>query len=103
METKMRDAGATSNETDEKIRSTEETAAFLNEKFGPDECDRLALIACMIDIAVYEKQPNDALFWSMVLARRERCPLGAEIRRELQALLDDPRNGEGSRSWASQI
>jgi hypothetical protein len=81
-------------EGERKTRSAEETVNFLNESFGPDECDRLALIATMSSKAVYEKQPNDALFWSAAFARRERRALNEETRRELQALLDD------SRHWA---
>ena len=88
----MRDAGSPSNEGDWNTRSAEETVSFLNRNFGPDDCDRQALIAGMINIAIYEKRSNEALFWSVVFVRRERSPLSEEIRRELQALLDDSRN-----------
>ena len=88
----MIDVGATLKASDGKTRSAEETVSFLNENFGPDECDRLALIACMINIAVYENRPMDALLWSTVFVRRERRPLSKATRRELQALLDDSRN-----------
>ncbi len=81
-------------QSDCKTRSAEETVNFLNENFGPDECDRLALIATIISKAVYEKQPNEALFWSAAFVRRERRALNDETRRELQALLDE------SRHWA---
>ena len=50
-------------ESDLTTRSAEETVNFLNENFGPDDCDRLALIATMMNKAVYERQPNEALFW----------------------------------------
>ncbi|WP_363352276.1 hypothetical protein [Methylocystis echinoides] len=73
----------------EKTRSAEETVSILNNHFGPDECDRLALIAILIGKAVYEKEPNEALFWCSVFARRERNALSQATRRELQALLDD--------------
>lgn len=75
-----------------KPRSAEETVNFLNENFGPDECDHLALIAGMMSVAVYKKEQNEALFWSVVGARRERRALNAATRRELQALLDDSKN-----------
>ncbi len=88
----MYNEGARLKEHIWKPRSAEETAIFLNENFGPDECDRLALIAGMINIAVYKKQQNEALFWSIVGARRERRALNEATRRELQALLDDSRN-----------
>ena len=87
----MLDAQSTLKESDWKTRSAEETVSFLNENFGPGEGDRLALIACMINVAIFEKRPVDALFWSTVLARRERLPLSETTRRELQALLDDSR------------
>jgi hypothetical protein len=73
----------------EKTRSAEETVNFLNENFGPDECDRLALIASLIGKAVYEKEPGEALFWCSVFARRERNALSTATRQELQALLED--------------
>ena len=76
-------------QSEEKTRSAEETVNFLNEKFGPDECDRLALIATLIGKAVYEKEPDEALFWCSVFARRERNALSHATRQELQALLDD--------------
>jgi hypothetical protein len=47
-------------QSEEKTRSAEETVNFLNDNFGPDECDRLALIATLIGKAVYEKEPNEA-------------------------------------------
>ncbi len=50
----------TLEQSGEKTRSAEETVNFLNENFGPDECDRLALIASLIVKAVYEKQPGPA-------------------------------------------
>lgn len=87
----MLDGDSTLEESDWKMRSAEETLCFLNENFGPDDCDRLALIACMINVAIYERQPDDALHWSTVFARRERQPLTERTRRELQALLDDSR------------
>jgi hypothetical protein len=80
--------------SDCKTRSAEETVSFLNENVGPDECDRLAFIATIISIAVYERQPNEELFWSAAFARHERRALSDETRHELQALLDD------SRHWA---
>jgi hypothetical protein len=40
--------------------------------------------------AVYEKKPNEALFWCSVFARRQRNALSHPTRHELQALLDDP-------------
>lgn len=89
----MIDGNSMLQENDCKKRSAVETVRFLNENFGPDECDRLALIAGMINIAVYEKRPIDALFWSTVFARRERRALSKATRRELQALLED------STSW----
>mgnify|MGYP007086246009 CR=1 FL=1 len=73
----------------EKTRSAEETANILNDHFGPDECDRLALIAMLIGKAVYEKKPDEALFWCSVFARRECNALSQATRQELQALLDD--------------
>lgn len=88
----MYNEGARLKERSWKSRSAEETANFLNENFGPDECDRLALIAGMINVAVYKKQQNETLFWSVVGARRERRALNEATRRELQALLDDSRN-----------
>jgi hypothetical protein len=88
----MFDASDTSKESDWKKRTAEETATFLIQNFGPDECDRLALIACMTNVAIYERRQNEALFWSIVLARRERRALEEAIRRELQALLDESRN-----------
>lgn len=91
----MIEACSALKESDLKTRSAEETVNFLNENFGPDECDRLALIATLIGKAVYETEPNDVLFWSVVFARRERRPLSKQTRRELQALLDD------SARWAS--
>jgi len=75
-------------------RSAEETMNFLNENFGPEECDRLAFFATIINVAIYERQPNEELFWSAAFARHERRALNDETRRELQALLDD------SRHWA---
>jgi hypothetical protein len=80
------------SEKDWNHRSAEDAANFLNENFGPDECDRLALIAFMISIAVYEKKQNKALFWSVVAARRERRALDEATRCELLALLDVSRN-----------
>jgi hypothetical protein len=74
---------------EEKRRSAEETVSFLNDHFGPDECDRLALIAILIGKAVYEKEPDEVLFWCSVFARRERNALSQATRQELQALLDD--------------
>jgi hypothetical protein len=50
----MYNEGAGLKESSWKPRSAEETANFLNENFGPDECDRLALIAAMINVAVYK-------------------------------------------------
>lgn len=76
-------------QSEEKRRSAQETVGFLNDHFGPDECDRLALIATLIGKAVYEKEPNEALFWCSVFARREGSALSHATRRELQALLDD--------------
>ncbi len=73
----------------EKTRSAEETVSFLNDKFGPDECDRLALIATLMAKAVYEKEPDEAFIWCSVFARRERNALSHATRQELQALLDD--------------
>ena len=67
----MFDAGAPFEQGDWKTRSAEETVSFLNENFGPDDCDRLAFVACMINVAIYEKRPNEALYWSIVFARRE--------------------------------
>jgi hypothetical protein len=90
----MIEACSALKENDLKTRSAEETLHFLNDNFGPDECDRLALIATLIGKAVYETEPNDALFWSVVFARRERRALSEATRRELRALLDD------SASWA---
>ncbi len=81
-------------ESDCKTRSVEETVSFLKENFGPEECDRLAFMATMISITIYERQPNEELFWSATFARHERRALNDETRRELQALLDD------SRHWA---
>jgi len=78
-----------SAQSGEMARSAEETAGFLDENFGPDECDRLALIASLIGKAVYEKEPGEALFWCSVFARRERNALSPATRQELQALLDD--------------
>lgn len=80
-----------SEEIAEKTRSAEETVNFLNDHFGPDECDRLVLIATLMAKAVYDKQPGEALFWCAVFARRERSALSAATRQELQALLDDSR------------
>ena len=88
----MLDSDSTLEKSDWKTRSAEETISFLNENFGPDECDRLALITCMVNVAVYKRQTDDVLYWSMVFARRERRPLTERTRRELQALLDDSRN-----------
>jgi hypothetical protein len=88
----MLDAEAALKQSDWKTRSAEETATILNGNFGPDECDRLMLIALMLNIAVYDRQQNDALFWSVVFARREGRALSEATRRELQALLDDSRN-----------
>ena len=85
----MIDGGATLKASDWETRSAEETVSFLHENFGPDECDRLALIACMINVAVYERRADDALLWSAVFARREQRPLSQAARRELQTLLDD--------------
>jgi hypothetical protein len=76
-------------QSDERRRSAEETVSFLNDHFGPDECDRLALIAMLIGKAVYEKEPDEVLFWCSVFARRERNGLSRTTRQELQALLDD--------------
>jgi hypothetical protein len=76
-------------QSEEKRRSAQETVSFLNDHFGPDECDRLALIAILIGKAVYEKAPDEALFWCSVFARRERNALSQATRQELQALLDD--------------
>lgn len=88
----MIDADSALRESDRITRSADETANFLAENFGPEECDRLALIAGMINIAVYERRPIDALFWSTVFARRERRALSKATRRELQALLEDSTN-----------
>jgi hypothetical protein len=85
----MLEACSSLKESDLKTRSAAETADFLNDNFGPHDCDRLALIAILISKAVYEAEPNDALFWSVVFARRERRALSEATRRELQALLDD--------------
>lgn len=79
----------TMEQSGEKTRSAEETVNYLNENFGPDECDRLALIATLMAKAVYDKQPGEALFWCSVFARRERIAFSDATRRELQALLDD--------------
>ncbi|MEK4031708.1 hypothetical protein WOC76_20920 [Methylocystis sp. IM3] len=49
----------------------------------------MALIAMLIGKAVYEKKPDEALFWCSVFARRERNALSQATRQELQALLDD--------------
>ena len=76
-------------ESKRETRSAEETMNVLNENFGPDECDRLAFMATMISITIYERQPNEELFWSAAFARHERRALNDETRRELQALLDD--------------
>jgi hypothetical protein len=76
-------------QNEERTRSAEETVNFLNDNFGPDECDRLALIATLIGKAVYEKEPDEVLFWCSVFARRERNALSQATRQELQALLDD--------------
>lgn len=86
--------GGALNESDWKKRSAEETVSFLNDNLGPDDCDcdRIALVACMMSIAVYQNRPNDALFWSVVCARRVRLPLSEKTRRELQALLDDSKD-----------
>lgn len=83
------------SERESVTHSAAETAKFLNEKFGPDECDRLALIACMMGKAVYEANLDEALFWNIVFVRRQRRKLNEASRRELQALLDD------SRHWTS--
>lgn len=88
----MHDDDATSKMCAWKARSAEETVAFLSENFGPDGCDHIALITCMMNVAAYEKRPNDALFWSTVFARRERLPLSQKTRRELQDLLEDSMN-----------
>ena len=76
-------------ESERETRSAEEAMNFLNENFGPDECDRLAFMATMISITIYERQPNEELFWSAAFARHERRALNDETRRELQALLDE--------------
>lgn len=90
----MLDANSTLKKSSFNARSAEETVDLLNENFGPEDCDRLAFIAGMINIAVYEKRSNEALFWSLVFARRERHPLSEATRRELHALLDESRNWE---------
>jgi len=91
----MTKASAASNAFGFNGRSAEESVGILNNTFGPDDCDRLALIACLMDVAVFERHAVDALFWSVVLARSERRPLTAAMRRELQALLDD------SQKWSA--
>ena len=90
----MFDAAPPFEQGDWKTRSAEETVSFLNENFGPEDCDRLAFVAGMINVAIYEKRPNEALYWSIVFARRERRPLNEEVRGELQALLEDSRQWE---------
>lgn len=82
------------NECEWTTRSAEETVHFLNENFGPDECDRLALIACFMNAAIFEARTDELLFWSIVFARRQRRQLSEISRRELQAFLDD------SKRWA---
>jgi hypothetical protein len=96
-EAKMIETCSASKESDLRTRSAEETVNFLNENFGPDECDRLALIATLIGKAVYETEPNDVLFRSAVFARRERRMLSEATRCELQALLDE------SASWPGKL
>ncbi len=83
------------NEYEWTKRSAEETVDFLNENFGPNECDRLALIACFMNTAIFEARTDELLFWSIVSARRQRRRLNAASRRELQAFLDD------SKHWPS--
>ncbi len=93
-EAKMFKSQRAFKESERETRSAEEAMNFLNENFGPDECDRLAFMATMISITIYERQPNEELFWSAAFARHERRALNDETRRELQALLDE------SRHWA---
>ena len=53
----MCDARATFKESNWKTGSAQKIVSFVNENIGPDHCGRLALIACMANITVYDKQP----------------------------------------------